>query len=163
MPQKRKRNVGRTLADQVTERRTKRARGDKVQSEASVVRDPQLLVTNSVPVVSGDKDQSEANVVSNSQLPVADSVPLDKLADIMLDKMVARGLIFSQPSVAINSNQSPESSQNSGTQSESSAATRCGITAVASGSMVQHGGQPVTTPAAIEQSGEVEVRGLIIY
>ena len=69
MPPKKKRQV--ELHEQVATRRSKKARTDQEPTEATVA-----------------LDQEQA---------VGDHVPLDKLADIMINKMIERGLVFQQP------------------------------------------------------------------
>ena len=81
MPQKRKRNANMPLDEQVATRRTKRARNDQEQNVDNISRNEQ--------------EQNEVNMVRDDQeQTVTDAVPLDRLADIMLGKMVAKGLIF---------------------------------------------------------------------
>ena len=133
MPPKRKQNAKMPLAEKVATKRNKSARGDQEQTVANMVRDPEKTVS--------------------------DSVLLDRLADIMLDKMVAKGLLFAQPSVANthNSFQIHDISMRSGIQSEQSTFTdrRCGMAALASGIVDQNVGQILLAPGATEQSGEV--------
>ena len=73
MAPKRKRNVEASLGDQVAARRSKRGkRAQEPTDNAAAKNDQQGDVTEAV----------------------TEAVPLDKLADIMLDKMVERGLVF---------------------------------------------------------------------
>ena len=50
-------------------------------------------------------DQEQTRVETPRTVQVqseSDRVPIDKLADIMIDKMVARGYVFAQPSISGN-------------------------------------------------------------
>ena len=94
MPPKKKCQV--ELHEQVATRRSKKARTDQEPTEASVAH-----------------DQEQA---------VGDHVPLDKLADIMINKMIERGLVFQQQTTGagqgINNReqqvQSPDTDRSSG-------------------------------------------------
>ena len=77
-PPKRKANET-SLAEQISTRRSKSAR----QEQTTIVRT--------------ENDERQAGDEMHQGQPESHNVPLDKLADIMIDKMIARGLVFSQP------------------------------------------------------------------